>query len=167
MLECRKCNKKFPMWVKINGKAKNLNNRKFCLECSPFGSHNTRKVILDNHCDSIYCPKCCQIKPITEFYSRNKYRLQSYCKKCFNTNCTQRWINKKIEIVRDFGGKCSKCGYSKNLGALSFHHLFNKEFSWNKMRLLSKEKMQKELSKCILVCANCHAEIHYPQLTDI
>lgn len=49
-----------------------------------------------------------------------------------------------------------------------FHHLGSKKekpayiiarWSW--------EKSKKELDKCILVCSNCHGEIHYDSETDI
>jgi hypothetical protein len=59
------------------------------------------------------------------------------------------------------GGCCQICGYDKCVRALSFHHLdaFHKDFniggkskSWN--------TIQSELDKCILLCANCHAEVH-------
>ena len=39
---CRKCGVVIPNWITINGVAKNLRNRKFCLECSPYKGHNTR-----------------------------------------------------------------------------------------------------------------------------
>jgi len=38
---CRKCNEKFPNRTIIDGKTHNLSSRKFCLNCSPFGKHNT------------------------------------------------------------------------------------------------------------------------------
>ena len=38
---CQKCQAKFPIWLKVDGKKRNLKNRKFCLNCSPFGLHNT------------------------------------------------------------------------------------------------------------------------------
>jgi len=79
----------------------------------------------------------------------------------------ERGLSRKIEIVRKFGGKCSICGYKANLSALTFHHKDRKkkEFKLD-MRSLSNRKFSKiedELSKCILVCHNCHAEIHNPQ----
>ena len=79
----------------------------------------------------------------------------------------ERGLNRKIEIVNKFGGKCSICGYKKNLSALTFHHKDKniKEFKLD-MRSLSNRrysKIEDELSKCILVCHNCHSEIHNPQ----
>ena len=62
-----------------------------------------------------------------------------------------------------FQGKCCLCGYSKSLYALDFHHKEKEE----KEHLISKIlnggeicKLESELSKVILVCKNCHAEIH-------
>ena len=49
------------------------------------------------------------------------------------------------------GGKCSKCGYIGN--ALQFHHSEGYHRPW--------EELLMELYKCILICANCHWEIHY------
>ena len=73
------------------------------------------------------------------------------------------WRKKaKIKLVEYKGGKCEKCGYDKCIDALEFHHLNpdEKDFtiggkSW------SFEKLKKESDKCILVCSNCHKEIHY------
>lgn len=113
------------------------------------------------------CAKCKQEKPLSEFCKKGKYRLHSYCKPCLYEVQTDRWNDRKKIAIEQRGGKCSKCGYDKNYGALSFHHLDpnEKEFAWNKLRLYSWEKINKELDKCIVVCHNCHAELHYPHLT--
>ena len=60
------------------------------------------------------------------------------------------------------GGKCSKCGYNKCLEALDFHHdKGNKEGMISKLtKDFSKQKSLKEVKKCILLCANCHRELH-------
>jgi predicted HNH restriction endonuclease len=61
------------------------------------------------------------------------------------------------------GGKCSRCGYNKCKRALSFHHLdpSKKDFGLSARGLTrSWEKTKVELDKCILLCANCHMEVH-------
>ena len=61
------------------------------------------------------------------------------------------------------GSKCAICGYDKCQRALSFHHLDpdKKEFTLSTKGLTrSWSKIEAEIKKCILVCANCHMEIH-------
>lgn len=61
------------------------------------------------------------------------------------------------------GGCCERCGYNKYIGALEFHHLDPNEKDFNlskKGHCRSWEKVKIELDKCILLCANCHREIH-------
>ncbi|MCX6764494.1 MAG: hypothetical protein NTU58_02180 [Candidatus Nealsonbacteria bacterium] len=61
------------------------------------------------------------------------------------------------------GGKCIVCGYNQCIQALEFHHLNNseKDFSISdKGYTRSWEKVKKEIDKCILLCANCHRELH-------
>lgn len=61
------------------------------------------------------------------------------------------------------GSKCQICGYNKCQRALSFHHLDpkNKEFDLSTDGLTrSWKRIEKEIQKCVLVCANCHMEIH-------
>jgi len=59
------------------------------------------------------------------------------------------------------GGKCNVCGYNKCVDALEFHHLEEKQFGLSKNGLTrSWDKTKTELNKCVLVCANCHREIH-------
>jgi|SRR3989338_5641846 len=72
--------------------------------------------------------------------------------------------NKLRTMAREYkGGKCMICGYTKYPGSLDFHHLDpkQKEFGISVRGLTrSWEKIRKEIDKCILVCANCHREIH-------
>ena len=57
---------------------------------------------------------------------------------------------------------CSICGYNKCSKALCFHHIdpTGKDMAVAKLRVASVDKLVKEIEKCIVVCANCHAEIH-------
>lgn len=66
-------------------------------------------------------------------------------------------------LVEYKGSKCQICGYNKCLSALEFHHLDPNEKDFNissNMKYANLEKLKKEVDKCILVCANCHREIH-------
>ena len=61
------------------------------------------------------------------------------------------------------GSKCHFCGYDKYIGALEFHHLDPsiKEFGLSMSGLTrSWEKTKKELDKCVIICSNCHRELH-------
>lgn len=75
---------------------------------------------------------------------------------------------KKQRLVRMFGGCCSKCGYSKNLAALDFHHPDDKTKASNVGLLLpgSFNKAFFEAKKCVLLCSNCHREETYPDLLN-
>ncbi len=79
-----------------------------------------------------------------------------------------RGFARKLELVRSAGGRCSVCGYSRNLATLAFHHLDSEEKDFKlDMRALSNRTLKSvrtELDKCILVCQNCHAELHNPHL---
>lgn len=76
----------------------------------------------------------------------------------------RRRLRKKEEAIQLKGGSCEICGYNKCNRALSFHHQdkATKIFELTSANLAGKkwEVVQEELEKCILVCANCHMEIH-------
>jgi 5-methylcytosine-specific restriction endonuclease McrA len=69
----------------------------------------------------------------------------------------------KEKAISYLGGKCTSCGYSKCADALEFHHIdpTQKDFGISyKGVTRSWEKIKNELDKCMLVCSNCHKEIH-------
>lgn len=67
----------------------------------------------------------------------------------------------KIKLVEYKGGCCFKCGYNRSIGALEFHHLDPNEKDFTiSGKSWSFDRLRKEADKCILVCSNCHIEIH-------
>jgi predicted HNH restriction endonuclease len=110
------------------------------------------------------CTKCfCLLTDETGFKRKTrKSGYQSMCRSCFNEYTVERWRQRKLEAIKYMGGECKECGYKKYFGALEFHHLdpSTKEASWNKIRLWEWSKITEELDKCVLLCANCHREVH-------
>lgn len=108
------------------------------------------------------CPTCQQKKDDSEFYTRGKINtLASKCKDCFNAYCVARWKQRKLQAISKLGGVCADCKKEYHYSVYEFHHLHDKDVSWDKLRLKSQEMIDKELNKCILLCANCHRVRHY------
>lgn len=150
---CKKCNTQFTNRVTIDGKKKNLNKRKYCLTCSPFKKHNTKQLHLTE--SVIFCATC------GKHYNYNRRRGDTK-KQCGACSVNLRRFKKRRKAVTYKGGKCIICGYTKCIKALNFHHLNpeDKDFQISGNHCRRWEAIQKELDKCVLVCANCHAEVH-------
>lgn len=76
--------------------------------------------------------------------------------------------NKRGKLLDILGGKCSKCGYDKNISALDFHHVGNKKYRLSLREMASAipmEELIEEVNKCIILCANCHLEEHQKERT--
>jgi len=167
---CKKCNEKFPNRIWIGGKYKNIHHRSYCLSCSPIDQRlrsgplpkdgsdpfdkgkdkypsgrvrpNPRKAI---------CPDCNK-----EFLKKHRNLICNTCK------AKKARAKVKQELVEYKGGKCVCCGYD-NWKVLNFHHMNSEEKDFNLSSLYgSKEKklLFKEADKCVLLCSNCHAEVH-------
>jgi hypothetical protein len=69
----------------------------------------------------------------------------------------------KLKLISAFGSKCGICNYQKCTDALEFHHLSNddKNFTISKWHKIANwKKLVEECKKCVLLCANCHREVH-------
>ncbi len=128
-----------------------------------FGLKTNLKKFNKQH-DKKKCSRCKQEKYLSDFYNRrNGVGNYVYCKVCSNEESKERARQFKVKCVDYKGGKCEKCGYNKYIGALDFHHLDpnEKDFGIGTVRSHAfDDKIKKELDKCILVCSNCHREIH-------
>ncbi|MCD5390374.1 hypothetical protein LR007_00665 [candidate division NPL-UPA2 bacterium] len=71
----------------------------------------------------------------------------------------------RLMTIEYKGGKCSICGYNRCIDALEFHHdnSSGKDLSISdKGYTRSWNRVKEELDKCVMLCANCHREIHAP-----
>jgi len=94
-----------------------------------------------------------------------KGQQRKYCSsKCKGKNNVVLYRKRLKQRAVDYkGGSCNLCGYNRCVEALQFHHRDpdQKDFGIAKSgRCHTWEKVQEELDKCDMLCANCHAETH-------
>lgn len=128
-----------------------------------------------------FCPSCKQTKPVEQFNhsKRTKDGYDYRCKECQKASnkkwCEANWSNKmkqQNERVRDIAEKianiktsqgCLICG-EETACCLDFHHLDPKSKEINPACMISNgwgwSRIENELNKCVIVCANCHRKIH-------
>ncbi len=73
--------------------------------------------------------------------------------------------NTKQKLIEALGSCCQICKYNKSNSALEFHHIDPNEKDFTFAKYISScvkpwKKLAEEASKCILLCANCHREVH-------
>lgn len=129
------------------------------------------------------CSKCKQEKPVSEFRWKNKSLglLHSQCKQCQReaekihyamSKERQESILKTAQFQKERNllivEQAKKCGCQKckeqRPYLMEFHHIDpeNKvDCIAHMIKSASKEKLEAELAKCIVLCANCHREFHY------
>ena len=138
------CGGSFPTRAVIDGKPRVLNSRKFFLECSPFGAHNTASIPIG------------PAPPSERAEARRRKRnAKTY------RSLKRRRVRRKAELVAARGNRCMDCGYDGCLAAFEFHRrdpaikgFTLSTFSGSLERLLTKAQ------KCDLLCASCHRLRH-------
>lgn len=103
------------------------------------------------------CPIC-----NNTFFPKTAMANQRIC--CYNcmpdgVQLTRGMFLAKIKEIR--GGKCIRCGYDRCIKALEFHHIdpSKKDFTISNDHFRLQEAVE-ETKKCILICSNCHKELH-------
>ena len=78
-----------------------------------------------------------------------------------NFEASQKRLRLKEQAVAFLGGECAICGYSKCPAAFDFHHpdSSSKDFSISEKSSWDAT-FEAELRKCVLLCTNCHREVH-------
>lgn len=107
----------------------------------------------------------CGLKTNSKHTKSEQQKQEEYTKHQRFKNDRGRQL--RNELIHRLGGKCSVCGYSKNTAVLTFHHVNMKDKKFKlDMRSCSNRNydvLSSEADKCILLCANCHMELHNPQ----
>lgn len=102
-----------------------------------------------------YCRECNR-KNVKKHYQDNKDRYLTKSKQ-YKKSVSNFVENKKVEKG------CVVCGYNKCTQSLDFHHLNKNDKDFEVSRLVNRcnwDKLLKEIDKCVVVCRNCHGEIH-------
>ena len=84
------------------------------------------------------------------------------CAKCRQEAVIEHRRGLKKKLVAEAGGACVICGYERCIAALQFHHVdpAKKEFGIGRGgSIISLDVLREEARKCVLLCANCHAEV--------
>lgn len=123
------------------------------------------------------CAKCGETKDVSHFHPRN-----SVCMDCTRererVRSAERWAkpeyrervkikmaerrrDRKLEAVEMFGDKCADCGNSYHYSVYDFHHLNPLVKEMHPSVALSRTDWRDVLSKCVMLCANCHRVRHH------
>ena len=90
-----------------------------------------------------------------EYFKKWRENNPGYCKYRFRG---------RVKFINDYklSRGCSVCGYNKCAGALEFHHDGDKGFNVGtvKRKYGNLKKLKEEMKKCVILCANCHRELH-------
>jgi len=115
------------------------------------------------------CRTCSVTKDVGDFSPHGvkkdgsrKYKAD--CKSCYREKRNKEFHDRLNEIIGPIS--CRACGYDRCFGAIEFHHIdpSAKTDCIKRMTHKPTETLTDELKKCVMVCANCHREIHARKL---
>ena len=132
------------------------------------------------------CTRCKKEFPIEVFKIKNKYnglRVAECpeCNKLSKRECYHKHFEENKEKFRsknkefrknrnEFVNQKKSSGCiiceEKNVSCLDFHHIDNKKYNISSKKSdISIPEIEKEIDKCVILCANCHRKLHYYNLT--
>lgn len=126
------------------------------------------------------CSKCKIEKKIESFNKKDRNRLQPYCRECDNAHAREYYeknkdrvkhqintarkirvanLSKEIKQLKE-STPCADCGNNYPYYVMDFDHVRG-EKTGNISHMVQSgvtKKIKEEISKCEIVCANCHRE---------
>lgn len=109
-------------------------------------------------------PRYCSDRCRTEAARARAYLRQLGGKTVRDTRAARRERNKKIAQRAKTAG-CSACGAHPDPVALDFHHRDRRTKLDTVSQLVNRgaslKRLEAEIAKCDVLCANCHRTVHY------
>jgi hypothetical protein len=161
--KCKACDSDFPNWILVDGVRKNLSTRSYCLDCKPWKSGNTTKLVNYKNGEK-RCSKCRVFKDPESFYKSKAGYYSSMCKVCYGETYRTDYNFLKKRAVEYKGGVCQDCKETMPLCVYDFHHVDPNEKDFKiggNLKKIDWRVVEQELDKCVLLCANCHRIRHY------
>lgn len=156
LINCIDCNKKIKPTGCRQKRCKDCAIKKEKLKHAAFEKTDRRKSYLKDYYKTN--------KDIYAEHSATWRMNNSERHKQIRKEVTKRAMNYVNEYRRQH--PCIACG-EKEICCLEFHHKDpkKKEHQISDMRGCSIERIDNEIKKCVILCANCHAKLHAGHLT--
>lgn len=125
---CEICESIIPTSIVVDNKRRNLCNRRYCLTCSPFGKHNTKKLIgnkEDQKSLNSICINCESEFKFNRYVSNGKYCSNACQQEYLSKQYITKWLHGDITpsinmsnyirnyLLKESGYACSLCGWNK------------------------------------------------------
>lgn len=162
-LICHRCQTKYV------SKYKPKNNVWYCTKSCANKHHHRRKLEGKCHrCQSTISSSRKYCNPCLDNLREENKNTAKVKRKNYLRFAVKSFVRRlKEQAIAYKGGKCQGCGYNKYNGSMHFHHINSNEKSFSiSGKSMSFDRMIPELDKCVLVCANCHGEIHGKIITQ-
>jgi hypothetical protein len=146
-----KCGEGFENRAIVDGRERNLQRRKFCLKCSPFGTRMPRYWRDGDRVKQ--CRGCGKEIPVR----------RDFCNTCASAKRRDALRERLFEAI---GDHCVACGYGgkEKIRILELHHLDPStklfDFCIHSLSVMRWDTVLAEAQKCVVLCPRCHREVY-------